>query len=57
LNSKGINPEVTIGSIPQMMQTTPSLTDFQRQDKIGPIGRWGGEFGLIVSSLLKYLIW
>ncbi|CAB4377447.1 unnamed protein product [Rhizophagus irregularis] len=49
LNSKGIDPETTINSIPQMLQSS-SFSDFHKQDKICPIGRWGGEIGLMMLN-------
>ncbi|RIA96674.1 S-adenosyl-L-methionine-dependent methyltransferase [Glomus cerebriforme] len=50
LNSKGIDPETTINLIPQMMQSESSLSDFNRQDKVCPIGRWGGELGMMMLN-------
>ncbi|GBB84446.1 hypothetical protein RclHR1_11000002 [Rhizophagus clarus] len=50
LNSKGIDPETTINSIPHMLQSSTSLSDFHKQDKICPIGRWGGEIGLMMLN-------
>ncbi|CAB4439208.1 unnamed protein product [Rhizophagus irregularis] len=49
LNSKGIDPEITINSIPQMLQSS-SFSDFHKQDKICPIGRWDGEIGLMMLN-------
>ena len=56
LNSKGIDPETTINSIPQMMQSSSLLSDFCKQDKVCRIGRWGGEFGLMVSETINYTV-
>jgi hypothetical protein len=53
LNSKGIDPETTINSIPQMLKSSSSLSNFHKQDKICPIGRWGGEIGMMVSGNVR----
>jgi hypothetical protein len=56
LNSKGIDPETTISSIPEMMRSELSFSDFNREDRISPIGRWGGEFGSMVIKSKQFNI-